>query len=73
MLSMPSRDVEHINNMSITSGASCFVHVHHAHTERHNIHPRNPQNLFDDTGDLLDNISLKYCFIIFSFFFLRSF
>ena len=68
MLSIPRRDVEHINNMSITSGASCLENTHHPHIAKHRIHPRNPQNLFDDTGDLLDSISLKYCFIIFSFF-----
>lgn len=67
MLSMPNNDVEHINSMSIISGASCFVNTHQPHIAKHNTHPINPQNLFEDTGDLLDSISLKYCNIIFSF------
>lgn len=55
---MPNRLVLHINNISTISGAGTAHTVHHTHINKHMIHPKKPQILFDDTPDLDLNISV---------------
>lgn len=64
MLSMPNKDVEHINNISTISAAGIANIVQNIVKNKQTIQPKNPATLLLLTELSDDSIFLINCFII---------
>lgn len=64
MLSIPNKDVEHINNISTISAAGIANIVQNIVKNKQTIHPKNPATLLLLTELSDDSIFFKNCFII---------
>lgn len=64
MLSIPNKDVEHINSISTISSVGIVNIVEIIVIIKHTIQPKNPATLLLLTPDSADNISLINCFIV---------
>lgn len=65
MLSMPNKDVEHINNISTISAAGIENIVQNIVKNKQTIQPKNPATLLLLTELSDDSIFFINCFIIF--------
>lgn len=67
ILSIPNKDVLHINNISIISGEGVTVIVQYIHINKHVIHPKNPHTRLLLNPECAVNIFIKNLFIIYDF------
>jgi hypothetical protein len=63
ILSIPNKEVEQINNISIISGEGIAKIVLYIVTHKQTIHPKNPATLLLLTPESAESICLKNLFI----------